>query len=61
MQKKLNRKLVLTKETLRSLSPRELYDVKGEGGTSASLTSNPTWTCDTCECYTMRSNCCGEP
>ena len=47
MQKKLNGKLMLSRETLRNLAPQDLADVNG-GGTSRTNTSNPTDTCDTC-------------
>ena len=46
MQKKLNGKLVLNRETLRSLSQNELYDV--QGAQTGTICSNPTDTCETC-------------
>jgi hypothetical protein len=46
MRKKLNRKLALSKETLRTLSLGEVYIVKGaQTGTGC---SNPTDTCESC-------------
>lgn len=48
MQKKFNGKLMLSKETLRHLSPQDLTDVNGGAGTSRTGTSNPTDTCDSC-------------
>lgn len=47
MQKKLNGKLMLSRETLRNLAPHDLSDVNG-GGTSRTNTSNPTDTCESC-------------
>lgn len=58
MQKKLNGKLTLSKETLRMITPRELLDVNG-GVTSDCGTSQYTNTCETCvACGTIRTNCC---
>lgn len=48
MQKKLNGKLMLSRETLRNLAPHDLSDVNGGGTTTRTGTSNPTDTCDTC-------------
>lgn len=48
MQKKLNGKLMLSKETLRNLAPQDLADVNGGGTTSRTGTSNPTDTCESC-------------
>lgn len=57
MQKKLNGKLVLSRETLRSLSQNKLYDVKG--AQTGTLCSNPTDTCETCfGCMTSRRTNC---
>ena len=46
MQKKMNRKLVLSKETLRTLTQGEMFDVKG--AQTGTICSNPTDTCETC-------------
>jgi len=46
MQKKLNGKLVLNKETLRTLTQSEMFDVKG--AQTGTICSNPTDTCETC-------------
>lgn len=48
MQKKLNGKLMLSKETLRNLAPQDLADVNGGGTTTRTGTSNPTDTCESC-------------
>jgi hypothetical protein len=66
MKKSFNDKLALNRETIGRLSGRELSGVLG-GGTTTSLTSNPTLT-DTCvgpSCHggttaqtTTTSNCC---
>ena len=57
MQKKLNGKLVLSRETLRSLSQNELYDVKG--AQTGTICSNPTDTCETCfGCTSSRNTNC---
>lgn len=47
MQKKLNGKLTLSKETLRNLAPQDLEAVNG-GATSTCGTSNSLDSCDTC-------------
>jgi hypothetical protein len=47
MQKKLNSKMTLSKETLRNLSPQDLEAVNG-GATSTCGTSNSVDSCDTC-------------
>lgn len=48
MQKKLNGKLMLSRETLRNLAPQDLADVNGGGTTTTTGGSNPTDTCDSC-------------
>lgn len=48
MQKKLNGKLTLSRETLRNLAPQDLTDVNGGGTTTRTGTSNPTDTCESC-------------
>lgn len=48
MQKKLNGKLMLSKETLRNLAPQDLAGVNGGGTTTRTGTSNPTDTCESC-------------
>lgn len=54
MQKKLNRKLALSKETLRNLSLREIYEAKG-GQTNDSVCSSDT-------CLSCETECaCSEP
>jgi hypothetical protein len=55
VQKKLNGKLVLSKETLRTLTQNEIHDVKG-GQTDDSICSNPTYT-DTCFACSRRVAC----
>jgi hypothetical protein len=59
MQKKLNGKLTLSRETLRNLSPKDLDEVKGGATTSRTNTSNPTDTCESCVgCTTSRNTIC---
>lgn len=60
MKKRIEKKLSLSRETLRNLSERELAGVLGgesrwcgSGGTSSSCTD----TCATCECTTTTTNC----
>lgn len=55
MQKKMNGKLVLSKETLRTLTQDEIFGAKG-GQTEDSICSNITYTCDSCVTCTRR-NC----
>ena len=57
MQKKLNRKLTLSRETLRYLTPHEMDGVKGAGTTSHTNTSNITDTCATCVGVTCHTGC----
>lgn len=58
MQKKANRKLVLSRETLRTLTQDETFGAKG-GQTEDSICSNPTFTCDSCfGCTTSRNTNC---
>lgn len=47
MKKMMKDKLALNRETLRTLTGRDLLDAQGGGTTSTSETSNPTLT-DTC-------------
>lgn len=55
MKKKLNEKLVLTKETLRTLSGNDMADVLGGGSAFCTTgTSNVTDTCETCVGPTCR-------
>lgn len=56
MQKKMNGKLVLSKETLRTLNQDEVFGAKG-GQTEDSICSNPTWTCATCFFCSRNTNC----
>lgn len=53
MQKKLNGKLTLSRETLRNLSPQDLTDVNGGATTTRTGTSNPTDTCASCVACTV--------
>jgi len=55
MQKKLNRKLALNRETLRHLNPSEVADVQGGGTTATTGASTPTDTCATCLSYCANS------
>lgn len=54
MQKKLNGRLILSKETLRNLSPQDLEEVNG-GATSTCGTSNSVDSCDTCVTCSRRT------
>lgn len=58
MQKKLNGKLALSRETLRNLSPQDLDEVKGGATTSRTGTSNPTDTCESCFACTTSARVC---
>lgn len=59
MQKKLSSRLVLSKETLRNLSPQDLDAVNGGGTTTRTGTSNPTDTCESCVgCTASRNTLC---
>ncbi|HEX4965646.1 MAG TPA: class I lanthipeptide [Thermoanaerobaculia bacterium] len=48
MKKKLNDKLALNRETLHTLTRRDMRDAMGGGTTSDTNTSNVTDTCATC-------------
>jgi natural product precursor len=57
MKKRIEKKLSLSRETLRDLSEREMTEVVGGitgncGGTSSSCTY------ESCPCVTRASNCC---
>ncbi len=55
MQKKLPRKLALSRETLRALTPQEIDGAKGGGTTITTGASNETDTCATCLSYCANS------
>lgn len=57
MQKKLHRKLNLSRETLRTLTPSDLDGAHG-GGTATTVRSTPTDTCATsCFACNLTNNC----
>jgi hypothetical protein len=55
MRKKMNDKLTLNRETLRTLDGLNMAGVAG--GQTGSICSNPTFTCDTC----VGPSCKGDP
>lgn len=57
MKKRLERKLSLSRETLRNLSEREITLVEG-GATRTCEPTSSSCTYDTCVCPTLASNCC---
>lgn len=61
MKKRREKKLSLSKETLRNLSIRDLDLVAGGGPTVRTACCDPTsssCTYETCVCPTLASNCC---
>jgi hypothetical protein len=48
MKRKMNDKLALNRETLRTLSGLDLFVAQGGGTTSTTGESNTVYTCDTC-------------
>ena len=66
MKRKMNGKLRLSKETLRTLAGRELGGIQGAGTRYCTTqTSNPTVTCESCfatcyeSCFTCATACAG--
>lgn len=59
MKKMSHRKLTLSRETLRALTPSEITGIAGgvTDGTACTETSNPTITCETCFGATCKRTC----
>jgi hypothetical protein len=56
MKKRIEKKLSLSRETLRSLSEREIEGVVG--GLTRFCGTSSSCSYDTCVCPTLASNCC---
>jgi hypothetical protein len=57
MKKKMNGKLNLSRETLRTLAEREMDAAHGGGTTTRTETSNYTDSCDSCGTSNLTGRC----
>lgn len=58
MKKRIEKKLSLSRETLRDLSEREMREVAGGAPTGICGGNSSFCSDDTCACATRASNCC---